>query len=142
VLPRVSADDVVTLAHCGGQTTASDPGAWQLKDTAGELVGYIYTDKPIYRPGHTVHTRGVLRWRRHGALVPFDRAQVEVIVSDQNDKIIARQTKTVDAYGSVQADVPIPRSAALGCYTIRINTEEATASGSFEVQNAASLNSK
>ena len=26
-------------------------------------MGYIYTDRPVYRPGHTVHFKGVLRQR-------------------------------------------------------------------------------
>ena len=33
----------------------------------------IYTDKPIYRPGHTVHVKAILRWRQMDALAPFDR---------------------------------------------------------------------
>ena len=68
---RVS-DDVISVATCGEQTTATDPGSWYLHDPTRELVGYVYTDKPIYRPGHTVHVKAFLRWRSHGALLPFD----------------------------------------------------------------------
>ena len=55
-----------SVAHCGEQTTATDPGSWYLHDPPRELVGYVYTDKPIYRPGHTVHIKAFLRWRRTG----------------------------------------------------------------------------
>ena len=40
--------------------------SWALHQPARELVGYIYTDKPIYRPGQTVHAKAVLRWRERG----------------------------------------------------------------------------
>jgi alpha-2-macroglobulin len=131
---QLTADDVIAVARCGGQTTASDPGSWLLHQEVAELAGYVYTDKPIYRPGHTVHTRAVLRWRRNGALAPFDRPTVEVVVSDQNDKVVVRQTRPVDEFGSVHATFALPRSAALGYYSIKINSEDATTSGSFEVQ--------
>ena len=49
------------------------PRRWYLRESPRELVGYVFTDKPIYRPGHTVHLKAVLRWRTRGALMPFDR---------------------------------------------------------------------
>lgn len=131
---RVTADDVIAIARCGNDSTVSDPGSWLLHGEPDELVGYIYTDKPVYRPGHTVHLRAVLRWRRASALVPFDRRQVEVVVADQNEKIVSRQSRPVDGFGSVSASFDVPRGAALGFYTIKINSEDRTASGSFEVQ--------
>ena len=60
---QTAADDVVSVARCGEQVTASDPGSWYLRESPRELVGYVFTDKPIYRPGHTVHLKALLRWR-------------------------------------------------------------------------------
>ena len=131
---ETATDDVVAVARCGDQVTATDPGSWYLHDPARELVGYVYTDKPIYRPGHTVHIKGVLRWRWHGALVPFDAPDVEVRVSDVTDKVVFRQRRKVDAFGGVTADVTLGAGAALGGYTIGILQADETASGGFEVQ--------
>ena len=50
------------------------PGSWSLEQPARELAAYIYTDKPIYRPGHTVHIKAVLRWRQLDALAPLRSA--------------------------------------------------------------------
>jgi len=130
----VRPDAVVTVARCGDQVTATDPGAWALRDAPRELVGYVYTDKPIFRPGHTVRIKGVLRWRTKGALTPFDGTQVEVSISDANDKVLFRQTRPVDQFGSVEASYAMPAGAALGYYSITIASGDERADGSFEVQ--------
>jgi uncharacterized protein YfaS (alpha-2-macroglobulin family) len=133
-LPEVKADDFVSVARCGAQVTASDPGSWFLRESARELVGYVYTDKPIYRPGHTARIKGVLRWRARGALLPFEAPEVEVRVSDLTDKVIYRERRKVDAFGGVTAEVPLGAGVALGEYSIAVLHGEETATGSFEVQ--------
>lgn len=127
-------DDVISVAKCGEQTTATDPGSWYMHDPLRELVGYVYTDKPIYRPGHTVHVKAFLRWRSHGALLPFDGKDVELRVSDVTDKVILRERRPVDAFGGVTGDIPLSKGAALGYYSIALVTGDEIASGSFEVQ--------
>ncbi len=127
-------DAVVAVARCGAQVTATDPGSWALDGVTRELVGYIYTDKPIYRPGHTVRIKGVLRWRAGGQLGPFDATDVELSITDNNDKVVLRQTRPVDAFGAVTAEFTVPTGAALGYYSIAVAKGDARASGSFEVQ--------
>ncbi|HEY3380903.1 MAG TPA: MG2 domain-containing protein [Vicinamibacterales bacterium] len=133
-VPDAKPEDVVAIARCGQQVAATDPGGWFFQEHTRDLAGWVYTDKPIYRPGHTVNIKGVLRWRRGDALVPFDRPQVEVTVADPNDKVLLRQTAFVDEFGAVLASFPVPRGAALGYYAIHINSQDDEAIGSFEVQ--------
>ena len=127
-------DSVVTVARCGNQVTASDPGNWALQSDAREMVGYIYTDKPVYRPGHTVRIKGVLRWRAQGQLLPFDGNEVELSITDSNDKVVRRETRPVDAFGAVSTSFTVPAGASLGYYTIKVAKGEAEASSSFQVQ--------
>ncbi|HEX7486222.1 MAG TPA: MG2 domain-containing protein [Vicinamibacterales bacterium] len=133
-VPDTRPEDIVAMVRCGKQVAATDPGNWFFQQTAKDLTGYIYTDKPIYRPGHTVNIKGVLRWRMGDALAPFDRKQVEMSVADPNDKVVFRQLASVDEFGSVLASVPLPRGAALGYYAIRLVSDAAEATGGFEVQ--------
>jgi hypothetical protein len=127
-------DNVVVVATCGTQVAVSDPGAWYLRERPRELVGYVYTDKPVYRPGHTVRLKAVLRWRTRGALGPFDRPQVEVTVVDTASKVVLREMRQVDEFGSVHTSWTVPVTAALGYYTIRVHSEDDEAFGHFEVQ--------
>lgn len=133
-LPDQRMADVVGIAQCGDQMAATDPGSWSLEQPARELAAYIYTDKPIYRPGHTVHVKAVLRWRHLDALARFDRADAEVVASDPNDKVVFRRQVTLDPFGSVHATFAVPTTAALGNYTIRVQSGDAQAAGAFEVQ--------
>jgi len=133
-LPEQPIESVVGIAQCGEQVAATDPGSWSLQEPARELAGYIYTDKPIYRPGHSVHLKAILRWRHHDALAKFDRSEVEVVASDPNDKVVFRQQVKVDAFGAVNATFPVPATAALGNYALRIQSGEFQAASGFEVQ--------
>jgi alpha-2-macroglobulin len=133
-LPAEKSEGLVALAQCGDQVVASDPGSYFLNEPSRQLVGYIYTDKPIYRPGHSVHVKGVLRWREHDQLRPFDGPTVELTATDTNDKVIFRQSLKVDGFGAVHAVFPLSRASALGNYTLRIASMDQQAAGSFEVQ--------
>ena len=133
-LPETREDSILGLARCGDQVAATDPGTYGLRQPARELVGYVYTDKPIYRPGQTVRVKAVLRWRERDALLPFDRSSVELVASDLNDKVVFRRALTPDAFGAVHAAVAIPDTAALGRYTLRVATGELQATGGFDVE--------
>lgn len=133
-LPEAKADAVVTVARCGDQVAATDPGGWFASEPQRQLVGYVYTDKPIYRPGHIVHLKAVLRWRERDALIPFDRQSAEIAVSDINNKVVFRQAATPDEFGAVKASFPVAATAALGFYSIRVASGEQQANGGFEVQ--------
>lgn len=127
-------EDIIGLAQCGAQHAVTDPGSWSLRQPARELAALVYTDKPIYRPGHTVHVKAILRWRQMDALVRFDRPEAEIAVSDTNDKVVFRKQVTVDGFGAIEASFPVPATAALGNYAIRIQSGDAQGSGGFEVQ--------
>ena len=133
-LPEAKSEHIVGVARCGNEVAATDPGGWFTSEASRQLVGYTYTDKPIYRPGHTVHLKSVLRWRERDAVIPFDRPTAEVSVSDTNDKVVFRQTLNVDEFGAMKASFPVPMTAALGYYNIRVASGDQQASAAFEVQ--------
>lgn len=127
-------ESIVTLALCGDQVAVTDPGSWALQAPARELAGYVYTDKPIYRPSHTVRIKAVLRWRGQARLEPFDGRDVEVSITDANDKVVLRESRPVDAFGAVSTSFVVPPGAALGGYVVTVAGGDDRASGSFEVQ--------
>ncbi len=133
-MPTAEVDGMVTLATCGGDTIVADPGGYFLRGRARELAGYVYTDRPVYRPGHMVNLKAVLRWKERGLVVPFDRKSVEISIVDPDDKVLTRIQRPVDVFGTVNASFTIPSAASLGDYSVRVTSEDDTASGSFEVQ--------
>lgn len=127
-------DPVVTLARCGAAVVPADAGGYFLQDRRTDLVAYVYTDRPVYRPGHTVHLKAILRWRERGEMRPFDRSEVEIVVSDAAAKVVARERRPADDFGAVWTSFVLPPAAALGTYTVAIRAGDREASGHFEVQ--------
>ncbi len=131
---ELEADDVIAVARCGDQVVASAPATYTLRQPTRGLVGHVYTDRPIYRPGHTVRIKVVLRWRDGDTLLPFDRPDAEVSVSDPQGEVIQRTRRPVDRFGALDTDVVLPDGAALGHYVVAVHVDAVRASGSFEVQ--------
>ncbi|MBA2353597.1 MAG: hypothetical protein H0V80_02900, partial [Acidobacteria bacterium] len=128
------ADELITVARCGQQVVASTPPAYGMQRASRELVAHVYTDRPVYRPGHPVKVKAVLRWRSGTALLPFDQPSVEVAISDRTGRVLHRVRRDVDAFGAVDTELTLPAAAALGFYSVDVRSGEDKGSGSFEVQ--------
>ena len=133
-LAETDAEDLVGIAKCGDQVSASGLGGSRLSGPSRTLLAYTYTDKPIYRPGHTAHVKSVLRWRDRDQVRAFDRPTVEFAAVDPNDKVIVRQPLKVDEFGAVHASFAIPAGAALGFYSLRMTSGDTVATAGLEVQ--------
>lgn len=90
------------------------------------FAGSLYTDKPIYRPGQTVHVRGALRGIAVGTgqgqaeryVLPGagDRAYVEV--SDPEGNTVFSTMLTFSPFGTFTLDLPLAQGAPLGSYSM------------------------
>ncbi len=80
---------------------------------------YLYTDRPIYRPGQTVYFRGVARQAFNGRyeLPPLNEVVLDVLGWD------GTKISTIDAnlspYGTFNGEIPLPEDAAPGYYSIQ-----------------------
>ena len=63
------------LVTHGDQFAINTPGAWNLGSGPDRnLRGYTYTDRPVYRPGDTVHFKTIIRAENpSGYTLPQDR---------------------------------------------------------------------
>lgn len=91
---------------------------------------YIYTDRPIYRPGQEVHLKGLYRVDFDGAFGIFRERDVEVKVMDSKWNAILDQRLPVSAYGTFSTTFTLPDDAPLGSYYIQARNNGA----SFDVQ--------
>jgi hypothetical protein len=99
----------------------------------GALKGYLYTDRPAYRPGQTVFFKGVVR-QRAGEDYRLPKLEtVHVAVSDSGDKNVCESEATVTAAGSFQGECVLPVAPALGGYTISAAGNGETWQGWFQV---------
>ncbi len=80
----------------------------------------LYTDRPIYRPGHTVYFKGVIRLDddAHYSL-PLSGSTVQVTVEDSQGREVYKEMLTLSDMGTINGELTLDEEAALGFYTIR-----------------------
>jgi hypothetical protein len=79
-----------------------------------QMVGMVYTDRGVYRPGETVKVAGVFRALDLAGMRAAAGDEVRVEAHDSSDAAVTLSRAKLDAYGSFSADLPVPKSAHLG----------------------------
>jgi uncharacterized protein YfaS (alpha-2-macroglobulin family) len=79
---------------------------------------YLYTDRPIYRPGQTVHFRGVLRDVDDARYAMPSTRSIEVKLLDVFGEESGKTELPVNEYGAFSGTFELPTGAALGVYSI------------------------
>ncbi len=78
---------------------------------------YLYTDRPVYRPGQDVYFKGLVRQDDdlHYSLLKAD--QVYVTIDQMGEQVYAKYL-TLSQLGSISDDLKLADDAALGTYSI------------------------
>jgi len=81
---------------------------------------YLYTDKPIYRPGQTVHIKGIVRTEDDAryAIDP-NLKLIDVLIYDAQGKQVYTGTQPLNDHGTFNFDFDLDGEAALGGYSIQ-----------------------
>ncbi len=130
-------DNFWVVAGKGDEFAASTPGGWALtRSASGKYAGYIFTERPVYRPTHTVHWKAILREHNGNSLALPRPGNVHVTISDQDDKAVFDQQMPLSASGDVTGDFDLPKDASLGYYSLRVgDSPQDSVSGGFHVED-------
>jgi uncharacterized protein YfaS (alpha-2-macroglobulin family) len=102
----------------GSGVSTGDYGLWSSYYAPGnQPKAYIYTERPIYRPGQPVYFKGIVRLDDDlNYKIP---TQKQVVVSiDSYKENVYTQTLTLSDYGTFNGELNLDQDAALGYYTI------------------------
>lgn len=93
--------------------------------------GYIYTDRPLYRPGHEVFFRGIVRQQFDAvySIVP-NLETLDVNIYDSRGNSIFKEDIPVNEFGTFAGSLTLPDDVPLGTYRI----QTAYGSGTFDVE--------
>ncbi|MDQ6653810.1 MAG: MG2 domain-containing protein, partial [Acidobacteriota bacterium] len=136
---KVNAESLLILARQSSNFAISDLGSGFFDGYEGEeggenIKGYIYSDRPVYRPSHQVNFKGIIRAiDAAGAYKSIKDNTVNVTVEDPNSATIFTQELTISPRGTFNGQLELSEEAALGSYRIAAEVDGETASGSFEV---------
>jgi hypothetical protein len=101
---------------------------------SNEITSYIYTDRPVYRPGHTVHIKAAVRRKKDDAVLLPEDKELELKITDADNKTVFTKILPVSAHGTVTADLTLDADAALGYYSIEFTRNDVGGQGNFYVE--------
>ncbi len=99
--------------------------------------GYIYTDRPAYRPGQKVYIKGIIRDVRDGIYFFSTDTIYEVTITDPQGRIIRSEDITLSDFGTFYTEIMLDENAPIGEYLVSVKDKEddsKTFTGSFIVQ--------
>jgi alpha-2-macroglobulin len=130
-------DQLLLVAHNDNKTVF---GIWgsRFGENGSPRVGYVYTERPVYRPGETVRFRGILRdqeglvFKPSQGTVPviltvLDRARGAIVREGEAEQTVLTQEVSLTPYGTFSGEFTLPANAQTGSYHIKVqplNTRE------------------
>ncbi len=128
-------EKVWIMARHGADAAVITPYGYAFgNNEARDLKAYIYTDRPVYRPGHTVHIKAVVRREQNDTLILPNEKTLKLKVTDADNKVVLSQELPVSAHGTVTADLTLEVDAGLGYYSISFDRNDLQGAGSFYVE--------
>lgn len=132
---RIKVEDAIMVATKDEDVAATSVESFFFYDSsATEYVGYIYTDRPVYRPGHEVKFKGILRARKVGRYSLEIPEPVSVEITDSTSKTLYREKVELTSFGSFHGGLTLGPLARLGYYSIVTRVGDRRVYGGFEVQ--------
>jgi alpha-2-macroglobulin len=136
-LSAENAQDIRILGKHGQDVALVAPYYMSISsDPSQDWTGYVYTDRPVYRPGHPVHFKAILRTRSGEKYRVPTGESVQMAVQDPTGKQVFQSSGTVSQFGSVHGDFTLASDAALGYYSVSVTGKGAHygMSGGFQVE--------
>ncbi len=130
-------ENVWILARHAGDAAIVTPWSYAFgEDRSSDLKSYIYTDRPVYRPGHTVYIKAVIRKQVGDQLDLPGNQTLQMKVTDSDNKAVLTKDVTISAHGTVTADLTLAPDTALGYYNVTLFKDGRNAGGygSFYVE--------
>jgi len=86
-----------------------------------DYTAYIYTDRPIYRPGQVVFFKGVLRQEDDARFKLPDVQSFPVVILNDRGEQVYQTNVTLSSYGTFSGEFQLAEEASLGFYSISAN---------------------
>jgi uncharacterized protein YfaS (alpha-2-macroglobulin family) len=103
---------------------------WNFPDvsfapTLPDLVGYVYTDRTIYRPGETVYVKGVVRRDDDARYsIPPRDTNLHLVLRDPFARVLYESEVELSDIGTFDAEVELNPEAATGWYSVELQRPE------------------
>ena len=134
-LSKEERENLWVLATSGHEVAVVTPNSYAFAASRNSnWASYVYTDRPVYRPGHTVHWKALLRERVQNHLELPKVSTIHAVITDQEDHPVFDKELAVSADGTVAGDLELQAHASIGYYTIRLGDADSAIAGEFHVE--------
>lgn len=108
----------------GSGASFYDYGVWSSYYTRpNQPTAYMYTDRPIYRPGQPVYFKGIIRLDDDLKYSLPDYQEVTINIQSYEETVFT-QTLKLSRFGSFEGEYLLDKEATLGTYTINVINPE------------------
>ncbi len=116
---RVVVDDDIFFMNVFELTEASEQGA------------LIYVDRPVYRPGQTLHFKALAyrHGRKAGDFAADSGRKLTVKLLDARYQLVTKKTLKANAFGSVAGSFVLPEGRLLGRWALQIEGDDGSNAG-------------
>ena len=80
---------------------------------------YLYSDRPIYRPGQTIYFRAVARQANNGRYTLLDQGTLPLALTGPSGEQLATFDLPLTAFGSAHGEFTLPESSQPGYYALQ-----------------------
>ncbi|QDE94899.1 MULTISPECIES: MG2 domain-containing protein [Myxococcus] len=131
---EVSEPRVIATATAGGDTAIVDTDFYSALAVAPDV--FIYSDRPIYKPGHEVKFRGVVRQPDTflARLFTPKKRQVQVKLVSQEGRALTTRA-SVDEFGAFHGTLKVPEDLGTGVLRVEAEVDGHPHQGEARVQD-------
>lgn len=97
---------------------SSEDSLEYASDAYNSQVVYLYSDRPIYKPGDTINFKGIYRLGYDGQYEIFKDKKIPVKVYDSNNTEIYNKELAIGDFGTFNDSLILSPSASVGSYRI------------------------
>jgi len=119
----VSADGKVFAIASSIWESADGFNVWDVPFNAHKpdrTVAYLYTERPVYRPGQPVYFKGILRKENDLNYSLPQESKAEMVISAYGGDEIHRRTVSLSPFGTFEGRFTLDAQAEVGTYRISV----------------------
>jgi len=84
------------------------------------MFAYCITDRPVYRPNHTIKYKVWLRQMNNGLLENRPDQRLKITIYDPRGDKVKEEILQTDQFGGINSELKIGEEPRLGAYRIQI----------------------
>jgi uncharacterized protein YfaS (alpha-2-macroglobulin family) len=132
---RYNYSTYLIMGYLNDQFIIAEPYVYSYYSNYNKYNVFLYTERPVYRPGQSVYFKGIIREKNNdGSWKNYPNKLIHIKVSDARGSTIYTDSLITNEFGSINGTIKIENEFPLGYYWIETKISEINYSTGFEVQ--------